>query len=92
MIHKFEDLDQKVIAALNAKVKKLLVTSEIIEKVLQQNYKKDPMMVYKNMPLYDYKTVSETEVRDAQDINERVFGKSKVTIADTRPPQGPAAQ
>lgn len=86
------ELEQKIVPALNAKVPKLLCTADVLRAILQQNYKNDAYMIYKNVELHDYSRVAETEIKNAQTINERVFGNSKVTITDGRPPQGPAAQ
>lgn len=91
VIQNMADLENKLIMALNADVKKLLVTPGIIRAILQQRYKDDPYMIYRNVELYDYNRVEETELRNAETINDRIFGKSKVNIGSNPPPQGPAA-
>lgn len=85
------ELEQKIVPALNADVPKLLVTQDLLRAILQQRFKNDAYMVYRNVELHDWTKVEQTELRNAETINDRIFGRSKVTITDQRPPQqGPA--
>ena len=80
VIDEYSELDRQVSSGLRAGVEKLLVTSGLLKEILRGNYKNDRMMMYRNMPIYDYEHVSETERQNAQSINQKLFADSKVSI------------
>lgn len=90
VIESIDSLDLRVTIAINEGVKKLLVTKNVIQTLLKNNYKDDPYMVYRNVEIHDFERVDDTERRNAETIEDRVFGKSKQGITDQRLTTGPA--
>ena len=58
----------------------ILVSPDIIHGLLLEKYDNDPMMIYKNVMLYDYKQVEEAKKSLNTSVNERIFGQSKVKM------------
>ena len=77
VFYEFAQLDAAVARALMGGVKQILVTKEIIQKIL---HKDDPAVFYKSVELVDYERASDIQRKAALTSEEIVFGKSEVKI------------
>lgn len=84
-------LDRMVTAAKNNNVTRLLVTPEILEDILKENYKNDAYMIYYDVELHDYNKVGDTERKNAETLEQKIFGNSKVIINDVGMKTAPKA-
>lgn len=86
VIKTHENLDSVVTMALNSGKKKLLVTANVLKNVLQNRYKDDAYMVYRNVELHDVEKHEATMKTSKMTTNDKVFGHSKVGIASNPAP------
>lgn len=82
VIQSIGNLDFNVTRAVSSGQAKLLVTPEVLKAILMVNYKDDKYIMYHNCELHDWRCVEENERLRLQNINDRLFGNSKVSIGN----------